>query len=47
MDFNRAGDLVKAGEDAARESLGKIISSIPFYRKIVRLAKRFIMIEKQ
>ena len=42
MDFNRAGDLVKIGEEAARESLAKISASLPLYRRIVRLAGRFI-----
>jgi NTE family protein len=40
MDFSRAGDLVKAGEQAARESLGKINASLPLYRRIARFAGR-------
>ena len=42
MDFSRAGDLVKAGEQAARESLEKINDSLPLYRRITRFAERFI-----
>jgi NTE family protein len=42
MDFSRAGDLIKIGEQAARESLGKINSSLGLYRRIARLAGRFI-----
>lgn len=40
MDYARAGDLVKAGEDAARESLEKISTSLPFYRRIARFARK-------
>jgi NTE family protein len=42
MDFSRAGDLVKAGEQAARESLEKINDSLPLYRRITRFVGRFI-----
>ncbi len=42
MDFSRTGDLVKMGEAAARESLGKISSSLPLYRRIARFAGQFI-----
>ena len=42
MDFSRAGDLIKMGEQAARESLGKINASLPLYRRITRFAGRFI-----
>ncbi len=42
MDFGRAKDLVRAGEEAARESLEKINDSLPLYRRINRFAKRFI-----
>ena len=42
MDFSRAVDLIKTGEQAARESLGKINASLPLYRRIVRFAGRFI-----
>jgi NTE family protein len=44
MDFSRAGDLVKAGEQAARESLKKIDACLPLYRRITRLAGRFLKI---
>ncbi|HNY50105.1 MAG TPA: patatin-like phospholipase family protein [Smithella sp.] len=40
MDFRRAIDLVKAGEDAARESLAKINAELPFYRRMTRFAAR-------
>ena len=46
MDFNRAGDLVKAGEAATRESLEKISATLPFYRRIVRFAGRLFGKEK-
>jgi NTE family protein len=42
MDFNRASDLVRIGEAAARESLGAINSSLPVYRRIARFAGQFI-----
>lgn len=42
MDYSRAIDLVKIGEQAARESLAKISASLPFYRRITRFAGRFI-----
>ena len=42
MDFSRASDLIKRGEDAARESLGKINASLPLYRRITRFAERLI-----
>ncbi|MGA2782515.1 MAG: patatin-like phospholipase family protein [Smithella sp.] len=42
MDFNRAGDLIKMGEEAARDSLAKINASLPLYRRITRFAGRFI-----
>jgi NTE family protein len=42
MDFKRAGDLVKKGEEAARESLAKINSSLPFHRQIIRMAGRLM-----
>jgi NTE family protein len=47
MDFSRAGDLVRIGEKAARESLGKINSSLPLYRRITRLAGQLIKREKE
>ena len=42
MDFSRAGDLIKIGEEAARDSLAKINDSLPLYRRITRFARRFI-----
>jgi NTE family protein len=42
MDFSRAVDLIKTGEQATRESLGKINASLPLYRRIARFAGRFI-----
>ncbi|MCX5849153.1 MAG: patatin-like phospholipase family protein [Deltaproteobacteria bacterium] len=47
MDFGRAGDLVKIGEEATRESLKKINASLPLYRRITRFAGRFIKIRKK
>jgi len=47
MDFSRAGDLVKIGEEATRESLKKIDAYLPLYRRITRLAGRFIKIGKK
>jgi NTE family protein len=42
MDFNRSGELVKIGEQAARESLENISAFLPLYRRITRFAGRFI-----
>jgi NTE family protein len=42
MDFTRARDLFKAGEDAAREALGRIEASLPYYRRITRFFGRLI-----
>ena len=42
MDFSRAVDLIKAGEKATREALGKINASLPLYRRIIRFAGHFI-----
>lgn len=42
MAFNRAGDLVKIGEQAARESLEEISASLPVYRRMVRFTRRFV-----
>lgn len=41
MDFRRAMDLVKAGEDAARDSLKSIHASLPVYRRITRFAGKW------
>jgi NTE family protein len=42
MDFNRATHLVKAGEEAARESLKIINASLPLPRRMARFVKRFL-----
>jgi NTE family protein len=42
MDFQRAGELVKKGEEAARESLVKINACLPLYRRMIRFAGRYI-----
>lgn len=42
MDFNRAGDLARRGEEAAREALEQIRSSLSLYRRVVGLARRFL-----
>jgi NTE family protein len=41
-DFSRAVDLIKAGEEAARESLGKINASLPLSRRFSRFARSFM-----
>ena len=47
MDFSRSGDLVRKGEEATREALGRIHASMPLYKKIGRLAGRFLVWEKK
>ena len=47
MDFSRAGDLIRKGEVAARETLSKIHASLPLYRRIARFAGRFMTKEKK
>jgi len=42
MDFTRAKDLVRVGEEAAREALGRIEEALPLYRRAFRLAGRFV-----
>lgn len=42
MDFTRIGELVKIGEKAVRESLKEIHASLPLYRRLTRLGRRFI-----
>ena len=42
MDYSRAGDLIGKGEEAAREALGAIRSSLSLYRRIVKFASRFL-----
>jgi len=41
MDFTRSGDLVRKGEEAAREALRKINASLPFPRRMIRTVGRF------
>jgi NTE family protein len=45
-DFSRSKDLVKIGEDAARDALGKIHASLPLYRRLTRFAGRFLLKQK-
>ena len=40
MDFSRAGELVRKGEEAARAALRKIDASLPLYRRISRFGRR-------
>ncbi|MDD5169129.1 MAG: patatin-like phospholipase family protein [Syntrophales bacterium] len=40
MDFSRAGDLVRKGEEAAREALGRIQESLPLYKRVSHFAGR-------
>ncbi len=47
MDFSRSGDLIGKGEEAAREALGKIYESLPFSRRFIRFAERFLPIKKR
>ena len=42
MDFTRSGDLVRKGEEAAREALKKIHASLPLSRRMVRSVGRFL-----
>jgi NTE family protein len=42
MDFTRTRDLVRIGEEAAREALGRIEGSLPLYRRAFRFAGRFL-----
>jgi NTE family protein len=46
MDYSRTAELVKIGEQAARESLGKINDSLPLYRRLSRFAGRCIKFGK-
>lgn len=41
MDFSRAGDLVRQGEEAALASLAAIQAALPLRRRISRFASRF------
>jgi NTE family protein len=47
MDYSRSADLVKIGEQAARESLEKITDSLPVLKRISRFVTRFIKIGKK
>jgi NTE family protein len=40
-DFSRAKDLVQEGETAARLALGRIREALPFYKKLLRVMRRF------
>ncbi len=42
MDFTRARDLVRIGEEAAREALGRIEEALPVYKRAYRLAGRIL-----
>jgi len=42
MDFSRSRDLVRIGEDAAREALGRIEEALPLYRRVYRFAGRVV-----
>lgn len=42
MDFKRAGDLIKKGEEATRESLVKINACLPLYRRMIREVQRYV-----
>ncbi len=42
MDFTKSADLIKIGEQAARESLEIINDALPLYRRIIYLGRRFI-----
>ena len=46
-DFSRSQHLIKVGEDAARASLEKIGSSLPFARRLSRFARRLLRQEQQ
>ena len=47
MDFSRAGDLVRKGEEAAQAALEKIQASLPFHRRIAHSVSRFFKSEKR
>jgi len=40
MDFSRAGELVRKGEEATHAALKQIDASLPLYRRISRLGRR-------
>ncbi|MHB8137312.1 MAG: patatin-like phospholipase family protein [Smithellaceae bacterium] len=45
-DFSRSDHLIRIGEEATRESLGKINSSLPLSRRFARFTRRFRKTEK-
>jgi len=47
MDFSRSRDLIRCGEEAAREALGKIYASLPLSRRIAHVAGRIITMGKR
>jgi NTE family protein len=47
MDFSRAKDLIRSGEEAAHETLGKIYASLPLNRRIAHFAGRFVKMGKR
>jgi len=47
MDFSRAGDLIRAGEEATRKVMGKIYASLPLNRRISHFAGRFLTMGKR
>jgi len=46
-DFSRSHNLIKAGEEAARASLGKINNALPLSRRFSRLTRRFLKTKKK
>jgi NTE family protein len=42
MDFSRAGDLIRKGEEATRDALGRIQASLPLYRRLAHGLGRFL-----
>ncbi len=46
MDFSRAGDLIRKGEEATRDALGKIHGALPLYQRIAHFAGRFLPLRK-
>ena len=47
MDFSQSRDLIRHGEEATRDALGKIYSSLPFNRRITHFAGRFVTVGKR
>ncbi len=47
MDFSRSRDLIRCGEEAAREALGKIYASLPLNRRIAHFAGRCVTMGKR